>query len=65
VAVRPGNEKWVLALCEQAGVPVAPLGVVGGDSLIVSAATEGRPLFSISLAELRESHEATLPRYVS
>jgi phosphoribosylformylglycinamidine synthase II len=65
VAVRPGNEKRVMALCEQAGVPVAPLGVVGGDSLTVLGAADGQPLFSISLAELRESHEATLPRYVS
>jgi phosphoribosylformylglycinamidine synthase len=65
VAVRPGNENRVIAMCEQAGVPVTPIGVVGGDSLTVLRAGEGQPLFSISLAELRESHEATLPRYVS
>jgi phosphoribosylformylglycinamidine synthase len=58
VAVRPGDEARVAALCEAAGVPVTRLGVVGGDALTV----EGR--FSIPLHELREAHEGTLPSYV-
>jgi phosphoribosylformylglycinamidine synthase len=58
VAVRPGDEARVAALCEAAGVPVTRLGVVGGEALTV----EGR--FSIPLHELREAHEGTLPSYV-
>ncbi|MCW2940710.1 MAG: phosphoribosylformylglycinamidine synthase [Actinomycetia bacterium] len=65
VAVRPGFEGHVAALCEQAGTPVTRLGMVGGDSLNVALQTaEGaQPLFSIPLQELREAHEQTLPRY--
>ncbi|WP_153534835.1 phosphoribosylformylglycinamidine synthase subunit PurL [Actinomadura macrotermitis] len=67
VAVRPGSEGRLAALCEQAGVPVSQLGVIGGDSLQVSGRTaEGeQELFSIPLAELRETHESTLPSYTS
>ncbi|MBC6466963.1 phosphoribosylformylglycinamidine synthase subunit PurL [Actinomadura alba] len=59
VAVRPGHEARVAALCEAAGVPATRLGVVGGDSLTV----EG--VFSIPLPELREAHERLLPTYAS
>ncbi|MBC6457429.1 phosphoribosylformylglycinamidine synthase subunit PurL [Actinomadura sp. HBU206391] len=59
VAVRPGHEARVAALCEAAGVPVTRLGVVGGDALTV----EG--VFSIPLPELREAHERLLPTYAS
>ncbi|MBW8482061.1 phosphoribosylformylglycinamidine synthase subunit PurL [Actinomadura sp. PM05-2] len=65
VAIRPGSEGRVAALCEQAGVPVSQLGVTGGDALEISGRTaEGdQELFSIPLAELREAHERTLPSY--
>ncbi len=68
VAIRPGGEGRVAALCQEAGVPVAQLGVAGGDALTVSGrGGEGdqQELFSIPLAELRESHERTLPSYAS
>ncbi|RMI47507.1 phosphoribosylformylglycinamidine synthase subunit PurL [Actinomadura harenae] len=64
VAIRPGAEARVAALCEQAGVPVSQLGVVGGDSLTVNGGDQ-QEVFSISLAELREAHERTLPSYAS
>ncbi|GLW64389.1 hypothetical protein Arub01_26330 [Actinomadura rubrobrunea] len=66
VAIRPGSEGRLAALCEAAGVPVTQLGVTGGDALHISArGADGQPqeLFSISLAELREAHEPTLPSY--
>ncbi|MBO2449053.1 phosphoribosylformylglycinamidine synthase subunit PurL [Actinomadura barringtoniae] len=66
VAVRPGAEARLQALCEQAGVPVSQLGVTGGDSLAITGrGPEGdqQELFSIPLAELREAHERTLPSY--
>jgi phosphoribosylformylglycinamidine synthase subunit PurL len=59
VAVRPGAEGRLGALCEAAGVPVTQLGVVGGDALAV----EG--LFSIPLLDLREAHESLLPSYAT
>jgi phosphoribosylformylglycinamidine synthase subunit PurL len=71
VAVRPGNENRLAALCEASGVPVTRLGVVGGDALTVSGQAPGsgtaepRPLFSIPLHELREAHESLLPSYAS
>ncbi|MGP4026455.1 phosphoribosylformylglycinamidine synthase subunit PurL [Actinomadura sp. 3N407] len=66
VAVRPGAEARLAALCESAGVPVTQIGVAGGDSLSVTGrGPEGdqQELFSIPLYELRESHERTLPSY--
>ncbi|WP_033424175.1 phosphoribosylformylglycinamidine synthase subunit PurL [Actinomadura flavalba] len=65
VTIRPGGESRVAALCEQAGVPVTQLGVAGGDSLQVASWTpEGdQELFSVPLAELRETHERMLPSY--
>jgi phosphoribosylformylglycinamidine synthase subunit PurL len=69
VAVRPGNEARLTALCEASGVPVTRLGVVGGDALTVSGQAPGggetQELFSIPLHELREAHESLLPSYVS
>ncbi|MEV5826684.1 phosphoribosylformylglycinamidine synthase subunit PurL [Spirillospora sp. NPDC052242] len=62
VAILPGAEAKVAALCEAHGVPVAQLGVAGGDALTVTAAGQDE-LFSIPLHELRESHERMLPSY--
>ncbi|MCP2337701.1 phosphoribosylformylglycinamidine synthase II [Actinomadura rupiterrae] len=64
VAIRPGSESRVAALCEQYGVPVSQIGVAGGDSLTVTGGDQ-QEVFSISLAELREAHERTLPSYAS
>ncbi|HZB33452.1 MAG TPA: phosphoribosylformylglycinamidine synthase subunit PurL [Streptosporangiaceae bacterium] len=58
VAVRPGGEGRLTALCEAGGVPVRRLGVIGGDAL------ELQDLFSIPLAELRQAHQVTLPNYM-
>ncbi|TYB49971.1 phosphoribosylformylglycinamidine synthase subunit PurL [Actinomadura chibensis] len=66
VVVMPGAETRLAALCESAGVPVAQIGVAGGDALNVTGRTpEGdqQELFSIPLHELREAHERTLPTY--
>jgi phosphoribosylformylglycinamidine synthase len=63
VAVRPGNEGRLAALCEASGVPVTRIGVVGGDALAVSAQASGGELFTIPLHELREAHESLLPSY--
>ncbi|WP_433466035.1 phosphoribosylformylglycinamidine synthase subunit PurL [Spirillospora sp. CA-128828] len=66
VAVRPGAEARLAALCESAGVPVTQIGVAGGDSLQVTGrGPEGdqQELFSIGLSELREAHERMLPSY--
>ncbi|MFG2087416.1 MULTISPECIES: phosphoribosylformylglycinamidine synthase subunit PurL [unclassified Spirillospora] len=66
VAVRPGAEARLAALCESAGVPVTQIGVAGGDSLSVTGRGpdgDQQELFSIPLSELRESHERTLPSY--
>ncbi|GGU27528.1 hypothetical protein GCM10010208_60420 [Actinomadura livida] len=66
VAVRPGAEARLAALCESAGIPVTQIGVAGGDSLTVTGhGPDGdqQELFSIPLYELRESHERTLPSY--
>ncbi|MGH3392352.1 MAG: AIR synthase-related protein, partial [Actinomadura sp.] len=69
VAVRPGNEARLTALCEAARVPVTRLGVVGGDALTVSGQAPGggeaQQLFTIPLHELREAHESLLPSYAS
>ena len=55
VAVPPLVEPQFIEMCRARGVPVATLGVVGGDAL------EIRGQFSIPLPELRSVHEATLP----
>jgi hypothetical protein len=68
VAVRPGGEARLAALCESAGVPVTQIGVAGGDSLNVTGrGPEGdqQELFSIPLAELREANERMLPSYAN
>ncbi|GAA4238268.1 hypothetical protein GCM10022254_53500 [Actinomadura meridiana] len=66
VVVMPGAESRLAALCESAGVPVAQLGVAGGDTLTVTGrAPEGdqQELFSIPIHEIREAHERMLPSY--
>ena len=55
VAVHPERVARVQTLCEAAGVPVRPLGAVGGDTFTVDG------LFSIPLVELREVHQGALP----
>ncbi|MBD2899446.1 Phosphoribosylformylglycinamidine synthase subunit PurL [Actinomadura sp. RB99] len=68
VAVRPGGEARLAALCESAGVPVTQIGVAGGDTLTVAGrGPEGdqQELFSIPLAELREANERMLPSYAN
>jgi phosphoribosylformylglycinamidine synthase II len=55
VAVHPDRVARAQALCEAAGVPVRPLGAVGGDAFAVDG------LFSIPLVELREVHQGALP----
>nr|WP_318784622.1 phosphoribosylformylglycinamidine synthase subunit PurL [Actinomadura algeriensis] len=63
VAIVPGAESKVAALCEAHGVPVSQLGVAGGDALTVTTAGAADELFGIPLHELRESHERMLPSY--
>ncbi|SPT51997.1 Phosphoribosylformylglycinamidine synthase 2 [Actinomadura madurae] len=66
VAVRPGAEARLAALCESAGVPVTQLGVAGGDALNVTGRGpdgDQQELFSVPLSELREAHERMLPSY--
>lgn len=66
VAVRPGAEARLAALCESAGVPVTQIGVAGGDALSVTGIGpdgDQQELFSIPLYELREAHERMLPSY--
>ncbi|WP_084965159.1 phosphoribosylformylglycinamidine synthase subunit PurL [Thermoactinospora rubra] len=55
VAVRPEAFEEFAALCAEHEVPCYGLGVTGGDSLVV----EG--VLGIPVAELRETHERTLP----
>jgi phosphoribosylformylglycinamidine synthase len=55
VAVVPGQEEAFTALCVEAGVPAAAIGVTGGDALEVDGS------FSIGLAELARAHQETLP----
>ncbi len=55
VAVGPESAREFVFRAERAGVPVAPLGVTGGDTLTISAE------FSIGLTELRDAHQRTLP----
>ncbi len=56
VSVAPGEEQAVLDLAASLGVPVARIGVTGGDQLVVEGA------LTASLDELREAYEGTLPR---
>ncbi|MFL6100467.1 MAG: phosphoribosylformylglycinamidine synthase subunit PurL [Actinomycetales bacterium] len=55
VAVPAANLAEVRQRAEAAGVPVARIGLTGGDALVVEAQ------FAVPLVELRSAHEATLP----
>jgi phosphoribosylformylglycinamidine synthase len=55
VAVRPGAERALADVCEQARVPALTLGQTGGHALEVSG------LFAVPLDELREVHRGALP----
>jgi phosphoribosylformylglycinamidine synthase len=55
VAVSPGQQDQVTALCAQHGVPAQEIGVVEGDALSV------RDVLEIPLSELRTAAEGTLP----
>jgi phosphoribosylformylglycinamidine synthase subunit PurL len=59
LAVRPGAEEELAALCEEAGVPAAVVGETGGTALEIAG------LFSIPLAELAEAHSSALPALFS
>ena len=56
VTVRAQDVEAFTLACGEVGVPVAPLGTVGGDALVI----EG--LYEVPLPELREVHTATMPR---
>jgi phosphoribosylformylglycinamidine synthase subunit PurL len=55
VAVRPGAEAELTALCQDGGVSAAVLGVTGGASLEITGS------FTVSLDELAAAHRGTLP----
>ena len=55
VAVRPGAEAELAALCAQGGVPAVTLGATGGTALEVSG------LFTVPLDELAGVHRGALP----
>jgi phosphoribosylformylglycinamidine synthase II len=55
VAVRPGAEEELAALCAEAGVPAETLGATGGTALEVSG------LFTVPLDELARVHRRALP----
>jgi phosphoribosylformylglycinamidine synthase subunit PurL len=55
VAVRPGADADLAALCVQAGVPATTLGATGGTALEVSG------LFAVPLDELGQVHRGALP----
>jgi phosphoribosylformylglycinamidine synthase II len=55
IAVRPGGEEELAALCAQAGVPAMTLGETGGTALEISG------LFAVSLDELARVHRGALP----
>jgi phosphoribosylformylglycinamidine synthase len=55
VAVSPGQQDQVTALCSHHGVPVQEIGVVEGDALSV------RDVLEIPLSELRAAADGTLP----
>jgi phosphoribosylformylglycinamidine synthase len=56
VAVPRSEELRFTEMCDARGLPMTRIGVVDGDSLDVQDA------FSISLAELEQAWNATLPR---
>jgi phosphoribosylformylglycinamidine synthase len=55
LAVRPGAEAQLAAVCEEAGVPAQVIGQTGGSALEVAG------LFSVPLAELAQAHRSALP----
>jgi phosphoribosylformylglycinamidine synthase subunit PurL len=55
VAVMPGSEAEFAGLCAAHGVPITPLGTVGGTSLEVEGS------FAVPLDELAAAHQGTLP----
>jgi phosphoribosylformylglycinamidine synthase len=57
VTVTEENQDAFVALAEAAGVPLASIGLTGGDSLDVA----GDGGFSVALADLRTDRSATLP----
>jgi phosphoribosylformylglycinamidine synthase len=57
VTVTEGNHEAFLALADAAGVPLASIGLTGGDSLAVA----GDAGFTVSVSELRADWAATLP----
>ena len=57
VAVQPGAQEALTALCGRFGVPAAVLGETGGSELTVT----GPSGFGISLEELAAAHQGTLP----
>jgi phosphoribosylformylglycinamidine synthase II len=59
VAVARTEESRFTAMCEARGLPVTRIGVVDQDS----GSIEIQDLFTVSLAELRATSEAVLPRF--
>ena len=59
VTVPDGEAGRLVELAERHGVPIAPLGVTGGDALVV----EGQ--FDVPLEELRAAWTATMPAALS
>jgi phosphoribosylformylglycinamidine synthase len=55
VAVQPGADAELAALCEEAGVPAAVIGETGGSALEIAG------LLAIPLAELAQAHRGALP----
>ncbi|MDX6579857.1 MAG: phosphoribosylformylglycinamidine synthase subunit PurL [Gaiellales bacterium] len=54
----PADQQRLVELCERHGVPVAELGHLGGERIVVRA---GAYEIDVSLAEARASYENTLP----
>ena len=59
VAAAPGETAGVLEAAGRAGVPVARIGVTGGDALKLGGAQP------VALARLRKAHESWLPDYMN
>jgi phosphoribosylformylglycinamidine (FGAM) synthase-like enzyme len=59
VSVTPGREEEFAAMCASVGVPAAALGIVGGDSLTVTA--DGDAGFAVPLGDLSSAWTGTLP----
>jgi phosphoribosylformylglycinamidine synthase len=55
VSVKPGHEPEFAALCAANEIPITPLGLTGGTTLVVEST------FEIPVAELRQVWEAPLP----